>query len=285
MAGFRNIREFVDAYLNGGVTSATFRKTYTPTTVAGTWQDLSMVPGIPNPQYYASNPLEAATINGMRGVFHGDNVTPAQKYIHELAMMSTTTGFIGTYRLMDYLLYYPFIDLDDTADQTLDNTVTLPRYTTGVGVQAMMVTVAPTIGGGTFTFNYTNQDGNPKTSPVQTCSTVALANGQIVTSQPGGSAGYGPFLVLANGDTGVRSIESITMVTPAGGLGCLVLVKPIQKIVVLEAGTPAEVQVVNQRGSALERIYDGAYLNFICHTVGTATATNIAMGRVNFIWG
>ena len=286
MAGLANVGAYAAAVASGAIASATFRKTYTPSTVAGTWLDLSMVAGIPAPQYYAASPLVAASLEARRGVFHGDDVSPLEKRVHEIAMLSTTTGTTGVLFLLDYVLFYPFVDLDDTAEQTMDNTETLSRYDDDdEGLQVMAVVVAPTVGGGTFTFNYVNQDGVEKTSPVQTCSLVATVNGQILTSVPGGAAGFGPFRQLADGDRGVRSIVSVTMAVGAGGLASLVLVKPLATIALLEALVPAEVQLFQQRGGVLPRVFDGAYLNFLLNTTGTATSSNILLGRVNCMWG
>ena len=62
MAGLANVGAYAEAVASGAIASATFRKTYTPSTVAGTWLDLSMVAGIPAPQYYAASPLVAASL-------------------------------------------------------------------------------------------------------------------------------------------------------------------------------------------------------------------------------
>jgi hypothetical protein len=58
------------------------------------------------------------------------------------AMCGSASGLPINLTLCDFLLYYPSVD-DSVLDvQTLDNTVTLPRYQDGKGVQVIAVTVA-----------------------------------------------------------------------------------------------------------------------------------------------
>jgi hypothetical protein len=164
---------------------------------------------------------------------------------------------------MDYLLYYPFVDLDSTDEQVFDNTVTLPRYTDGVGVFPVMVAAAPTTGSGSFTFNYEDSKGISRTSPVNSCATAVQNIASIITSQVATAAGGRPFLTLAeDGAGGVRSITSITMIVPNGGLATIVLVRPLTTFVLLEANTPMEIEFPTNRPDAI-RIYNGAYLNYM----------------------
>ena len=59
-----------------------------------------------------------------------------------MLIMNTAANAVPNYVMMlDYLLYYPFVDMSVTDAQPLVNTVTLPRYTSGVGVQIMAVQV------------------------------------------------------------------------------------------------------------------------------------------------
>lgn len=85
-----------------------------------------------------------------------------------MALATPTAGLVGAYKLLDYVAYYPFVDGDSTNKQAMDNAVTLPRYTNGDGVLAMMVATAPTTGAGVFTYSYVDSDGNPQTSPTIT---------------------------------------------------------------------------------------------------------------------
>lgn len=280
--GFRNIRAYADAFENGQSHFCSFRKVPSQASTAGWWVDLSMAAGNPVPNYYASAPLVAATLDGFRGIFHGDAKNPATKHLVEWGMITPTAGLVGQYTLLDYLLYYPFIDGDDTDSQVMDNTVVLPRYETGEGVQVMAVAVAPTTGSGTFTFEYVNQNGDVKTSPVQGCSTTAASITNLVTSQQAVTNSCGPFLKLASGDTGVRAINSVQFLVPNGGLLALVLVKPIADSAIREINTPAEIEYVTMRAGP-PRIYDGAYLGLIMGCAGSVAAGQLA-GHLRFAW-
>lgn len=271
-----------DAARNGQVHSAHIRKIPSQISAVGHWVDLSMAAGQPQPNYYASSPLEAATLNPLRGIFAGDDVSPLDKYVAEISLVAASANAAGQYQLLDYLLYYPFIDLDDTAAQVLDNTTAqLTRYTDGEGVLAMLVIVAPTTGSGSFTYDYINQDGVARSSPVIACNTTAANIATIGTSQQAVANAGKVFLPLANGDTGIREITGVQMLVPNGGLACLVLVKPIAEVSVREVNVPAERNYLSE-GKA-PKVLPGAYLNFVMNCASNVAAVPIA-GRVSFVW-
>lgn len=282
MAGFRNVAALGRAFDEGRTHSCSFRKVPSQASTAGWWVDLSMAAGNPVPNYYASAPLVASTLGAFQGIFHGDAKSPASKHLTELNLTTPTAGLVGVYRLLDYLVYYPFVDLDDTDAQVMDNTITLPRYATGAGVRPMLVAVAPTIGGGSFTFDYVNQDGVSKTAPVQSFSVASANIASIITSEQATVAGGRVFLALADGDTGVRSITSWTNIVSNGGLGALVLVKPLAECAVREINTPAEMSWPNMQ-PGVPRIEDGAYLNLIMNCAATVAAGTLS-GRASFAW-
>ena len=282
MPGFAHIGEYVDAHVNGQTSYCSFRKVPSQATVANWWVDLSMAAGNPPPNYYASAPLVAATLDGMRGIYHGGDKSPEHMYLSRMSLQSPTAGMVGHYMLLDYVLYYPFVDGDDTDVQVMDNSVALPRYADGAGVQAMYVCVAPTTGGGSFTFDYVNQDGVSRTSAVHSYTPTAAGITSILTSQPAGVAGYGPFLRLNAGDTGIRSITSVTNIVVNGGLGTIVLVKPIANLAIREINTPAEFSFCDQRGPSA-RIYDGAYLHLVMNCAATVAAGTLT-GFGQFVW-
>jgi hypothetical protein len=278
----RNVREYVDAIEAGQYHCATIRKVPSQQTTAGWWADLSMAAGIPTPNYYASEPLAAATLNGDRGIYHGADKSPAKMFLQSMTLQGSLAGAQGHVRLLDYLLYYPFIDLDALEAQPMDNTVTLPRYTDGDGVLPMMVAVSPMTGGGTFQFDYIDQSGNAQTSPVISCATASSNISSIITSQQNSTAGGRLFLELASGSSGVRSVTSVTPIAPNGGLVALVLVKPIADMAMREIAIPSEREWLSDR-SGPPRIYDGAYLNMVMNTPATiATATIV--GCAGFVW-
>lgn len=280
MAGFRTVGAIADAYAEGRTHFCAFRKVLgAPGSVATWWFDMSTLSGNPLPNYYIGNPLEAKGFVAERGIWHGPSQAPATKYLHTLELTTSGTHIIGTpYKLCDYLLFYPFVDADTIDEQLFDNTTAeLTRYTDGAGVQVMAVLAAPPAGSvGSFTFDYVNQDGVVRTSPVQSTGAGLGNTGNIYPS-----VSYGPFLFLAAGDTGVRSIISVTFATPPGGLLNMVLVKPLVDLSARERDNPVE--FVGGRDRPLIEIADGAYLNLIFRTTGTATSATLT-GTANFLW-
>jgi hypothetical protein len=265
---------------------ASFRKVVSNATVAGNWCDLSYSPGSPPANFYATEPLIAARLSSIKGIDNGGAVTPSRKFVKKLFVYSASTGFqSSTLMLCDYLLYYPFIDGDDTAPQPLDNTVTLNRYTSGQGVQAILVSQGAYTGNANFTISYTNQDGVAgRTSQVVTTNTAAVAATIVNSGTATGSRG--PFIPLQSGDTGIRSVESITFSSPNGGILSLVLVKPIYDIGIEEVtatfNTPSQLENFFDTMSG-ETIEDGAYLNFIC-LPNASLAAGVLSGMLVTTW-
>lgn len=282
MAGFRHVASFARSWDEGRVSSASVRKVPSQASTAQRWVDLSMAAGNPKPNYYASSPLAAATLAGIDGINHGTDKAPATMHLAEWALATPTAALVGQYQLLDYLAYYPFVDLDDGDVQTMDNTTPLPRYADGDGVMAMLVAAAPTTGGGSFTFDYVNQSGVTRTSPTQFCDTTSSPIASIITSAPGTVAGFGQFLTLASGDTGIRSVTSWTNLVLNGGLGSLVLVKPLASHVIREINTESRISFVREYPGT-PRIVDGAYLGMIMQCAATVAAGTLA-GRLAFTW-
>lgn len=279
--GFKSISELVgSAYEQGKTWYSSFRKVPPIASTAGSVIDLSSSPGNPRPNYYVGDALVAKTLTSAYGIWHGGDVLPATKHLHKILLNAFNAGVVpANFWLLDYLLFYPLIDMDSTDDQEFDNTVTLPRYTDGRGVMAFLVATNPYIGGATFTINYTNHLGQSRTSaPIVSNLFTTIAT--VVHS--GIVAGTtGAFLKLAPGDF-VRSVESITFLAPNGGLAALVLCKPLANGYLREVGAPAEWDFMTMKPN-LPRIYDGAYLNFLCQPNGSVAAQPI-FGSVEVVW-
>jgi hypothetical protein len=284
--GFKNVRELVDSeYVLGNKSFFTFRKVPSQTTALGIWTDLSMAPGNPLPQYYAASPLIAKELSKSEdgGLNHGGNVSPLKKVIRKLLIMTQTAAAVPCNLILcDYLLFYPFIDEGTTDSQTLDNTATLPRYVDGEGTQVMAIAVAPHVGGQSFFFNYTNSQGvsnrTSKTVVINTTNT----NGTIITTSTNTLNCNGPFIPLQDGDTGVRSIESVTMLGVDIGLFTLVLVKPLATLTIRGIDAPVEVDYFKDFAS-LPEIQDDAYLNFIASPGGNMSGAAI-QGYIETSW-
>jgi hypothetical protein len=293
MAGFRNLRAFADAVDDGHSWISTFRKVPAVTTIAGQWFDFSGAAGNPVPNYFASEPLVAATLDSYKGVIHGPDVAPAKKYIHRLTTAIAGAAAAGNVEQIwcDYLLYYPFIDMDAAGEeQVLINDVALPRWTDGAGVKMFLLAQAATIGGGQFTVNYTNQAGVAGQVTENMFCAAAQPSGALAHAKtgPGGTL---PFIPLASGDTGVRSVQSITFSVANGGLGALVLVKPTQRHYQREPsatgaeGSPSEREAFRTMAGVSPEIKDGAFMSFIGRTSAGSASGAAFVGTLETVWG
>lgn len=285
-----NFKDIRDAYEHGRVTWASYRKTPTQITTAGIWFDLSMSGGIPSAQTaWASTPLIAKAMarSTDMGLDHKGNVSPYNKHLRILCNFTgNATAAPLNMKLLDYLLIYPFVDESlDGEEQLMDNTVTLPRSITGEGVMMMpVVTSGHATGGATFTVNYTNSAGVAGRTSVPARLNTQFVNGTILTSDRATDRCTGPFITLQAGDTGVRSVQGVTMTGSDVGLFSLCLVKPIADCTIKELTAPTEIDYYIDQNGLLPKIEDDAYLNFICCPNGSLTGTQI-IGYIETIWG
>jgi hypothetical protein len=298
--GFTGIREITAADDAGQVWITGFRKLIaSPTTTTSAWIDYSYYAGTPIANFYASAPLVSARLDADKGIYT-PNTSPKSKHLKNLMLMSNAVSATAVSNarqsllLCDYLLYYPFIDTDAVGEeQLLENTVTIPRYTAGQ-VVAVSQAAAPAVG--QFTINYTNQDGVAGKISQNTFTINTLNGGGQVATTSGNFVGYAPFINLALGDTGVRSIESVTFSAAGGGLMALVIVKPIFHAYVTQEcrrTTSSNLEsygacdeftsLIHQAG--MPEIKDGAVLNFFSQGMAGSLASSALVGVLETVWG
>lgn len=292
MAGFRNVSEIVTAIDAGRHHVTTWRKS--PASVGGTgsWTDLSMTPGNPNPNYYASAPAVAAVLSRSvnAGINHGPNPPSGMsKFLFKSTLLQSLSnnGVLTVARLCDYLLYYPFVDSSDGTEQPMDNTVGLSRYTDGEGVRILPVTVAPFSNYFQFYCTYTNQDGvSGRVTPTVRGTSGAISNGFIPNASSANLSSpsfAGPFLPLQAGDTGVRSIESVTFPVTDVGLLAFVLVKPLANSGCIHGIDAPVERTFPVDFPVMPKIENDAYLNHIVQVGGSSVAQPYH-GFMEFIW-
>lgn len=278
---FKTIQEVVNAELEGKVREYQWRKTPSQTTTSGLWFDTSMSPGMPPPQYYIGSILTATQLKQSTdgGLYHGADT----KYLRRITTQaSAATALPCTALLCDYLMFYPFIDEGTTDTQSMINVSTLPRYIDGKGVQVMAIATNAGTGGQQFFFTYTNQDGvGGRTSLTHTMNTSTIV-GNVLTSNKVNAFSGNPFLGLQAGDSGVRSIETVTMLGADTGLFALVLVKPLLQTTFREITVPYEKDLLIPTLD-LPKIYNDAFLGFIVLPLGTLAATTLT-GSLKTIW-
>jgi hypothetical protein len=270
--------------------SAFIHKTGGPSSLGfnGRWADMSMGAGIPKYNAYVGTQTTATVLTGAGndGIYCGPAITAGQtKHVTGFCLYSAQGTVIPSYwTLADYLMFYPLIDGDSTDQQDMDNTASLTRYTDGNGVQCMAVCTTPMASNATCTVSYTNNAGTAgRSSSFSVISSTAV--GCIVSSSNTSAANgsVSPFIPLASGDTGIRSIESVTMATPSGGFFSLVLVKPLANMQLRETSTATETSQVMQRGGVLPEVKTGAFLNLFYNSGSGGFAAPL-QGRVDFAW-
>lgn len=296
--GFDNIRQWPDAENAGQSWITGFRKA--PSSVATTtsaWTDYSYYAGSPPANFYASTPLEASVVDPTRGIYV-PTVSPATQHLRNLKLMSGASSATSTTNarqgliLADYLLYYPFIDTDAVGEQQdMNNTVLIPRYEGGQVVAVSQSTASTT---GQFTFTYTNESGVSGRVSQNHFTFAVGAGGQVVASSVGSAASYHPFCSLQAGDSGVKSIESVTFTAAGGGLMALVIVKPLLTAYVTQesrrttAGNLESYGACNEFAAMIHnrpaRIIDGAVLNLLAAGYGGSLASSFLVGLVETTW-
>lgn len=256
---------------------------------AGRWYDMSMLNGTPVANAFTGTALNAQAPSEASGfsIFHGGSVSADIKHLLNMgAVTAAATGVPSTIMFVDMCLYYPSISMNLATSQTLVNTTTLTRNTSGVGLRAYLVTQTTT--GATahnVAISYTNQAGTTgRTLPVTVACTASAITPHITHSGTAAN-NYGPFLPLASGDTGIRSVQSVTISAASGaGTAALVLCKPLIEIPITTASVYAERSLLDQLPS-LPRIDDGACIVPLLFTGGAVVASTSFFGRNEFVWG
>lgn len=259
---------------------------------AGRWYDFSPLNGTPVANAWAGTALNWVTCTGTSGngtqifgAYHGGNVTPDTKHILNVsALTGVATGVPGVLMLVDLQGYWPGISNNTTSAQNLVGTPTL-RYTNGAGCRLYQVqTAAAGATAQNIAISYTDQSGNTgNTLPVTVSMTASAIAGHI--SHSGTAANnYGPFLPLANGDTGVQNVASVTMSAANTGTFALCLARPLLTLPITTLGVAGERDLVNQLPS-LPQVKDDACLVWL-YFAGAATAANTNFYlSADFGWG
>ena len=295
MAGFSSQDDMVNEIsTNGKFYRTDWQKSTFATTAhtAGLWYSLMRGGGNPPADTILGTGTNLAfqalsdAVATASGIPHGGNVGDYKVLLNAAAQTAAATTAPCVLMLVDLLGFYPITSVTTTGAQTLNNTVTLPRYTDGAGVQAFL-TPSTVMGAATpnITLNYTNSAGTagkatPATLPI---GNTAAAVTSIVYSGTG-TGKYGPFIPLAAGDAGIRSVQSINLsASYVSGVLNLVLCKPIMTLPITTLGVTAERDLVNQFAS-MPRIYDGACLNWLMLAGAATPVASTLSGHLEFGW-
>mgnify|MGYP001766106714 CR=1 FL=1 len=299
MAGFSNAAAWAAAVDAGKTHVSTFRKTVaSAATAANDFVDYTYFAGNPAANFYASAPLEAAHVESIRGIHIPQMAGAERQFLKSITAMSAASSATGTSNqnqrqmLADYLLYYPFIDTDAVGElQEMVPTVALPRYAAG---QVICVAQSASSAVGQFTMTYTNQDGVPGRVSQNTFTKVVAGGGTLVSSATSAVAGSLPFVGLQAGDSGVRSIESVTFTAAGGGLMALVVVQPLFHFYTTQECRRTTTGNLESYGAATYfetvlmrqpvEIKNGAVLGIVGLGNAGSLASSVLVGTIQTIW-
>lgn len=260
---------------------------------AGRWYETLSLAGLPVATAFPGTALTwvtctEATGDGTSafGIPHGGNVSTLIKHLLNMnAWTTAATGVPATLMLVDVQGYYPGINMNLATAQTLLGTPTL-RYANGAGLRMFLAARATT--GATahnIAYSYTNQAATAgRVNPVTVAATASAIVPHIVHSGTAAN-NYGPFLPMASGDTGIQSVQSVTISAASGaGTAALVVCRPLAQITLSVNGLMTEKDLLNQIPS-LPRLIDGACLGFLLGAGSAVAAATTFSGGIETVWG
>lgn len=295
MAGFTGQDDLINQVsTNGKFYRADWQKSTFATTAhtAGMWYSLFRGGGNPPADAIlgtgtnlAFQALTDATTNAT-GIQHGGDVGGFKVLLNAAAQTAAAATAPCVLMLVDLLGFYPVTSVTTTGAQTLNNTVTLPRYTDGAGVQAF-ITPSTVMGAATpsISIGYTNSASTvgratPATLPI---GNTAAAVTSVVYSGTGAGK-FGPFMPLQAGDAGIKSVQSINLsASYVSGVLNLVLCKPLLTLPITTLGVTAERDLVNQFAS-MPKVYDGACLAWLMLAGAATPVASPISGHLEFGW-
>lgn len=263
----------IDGAIAGMKPPQYFAKAVSGTLVAGRPMNLNYLAGVPGAMAAPSSP-------GVGGValtsYAGQIPIPAASGNTHLARFSgVSSAQGGILMLCDRLWHNNALSVTTTTAQTVNSAAWPARdknaSTDGVGVYiGLEISAATGAGAATPTISYTNDaNASGKTGSMQ----VTYAASSITGT-------FYPF-TLAAGDTGVRSIQSVTLsVSMTSGSISLVAYRPLAQIELPAAGIPNAVDALT---SGMPRLYDNTvpFLLYIPQT----TSTTLTTGSVVYTQG
>jgi hypothetical protein len=217
-------------------------------------------------------------------------VSPDFKHLANASVFSAAaTTAPAVFMLIDVLATIPISTVTLATEQLFLSQAAWPRYADGKGVRAYLVpSVVMGAGTPTVTLKYTNpNDVAARYTPAAPSLPIINATSPVgsIPYSGTGVGKYGPFLPLAPGDSGIKSVQSIQFsATMTSGCMNLVICKPLATMPVTTVGVACERDFVNMMPS-LPRIYDGASLQWLMYA-GAATPVNSAFyGHLDCVWG
>lgn len=249
-----------------------FSKAVTGTLVAGRPFSPFYLAGVPGAAVAPTPGLAGAALTAYAGQIP---VPPASGNTHLSYLQMTSSAQAGGLMLADRLWHNSGFTITAATAQTV-NSVAWPARdkngaTLGDGVYlGVEVSTATGAGVPTITVSYTNSAGVAGRTATNSVATVATS-----------AAGTFYPIGLAAGDTGVRSVQTLTLsATWTSGTIHLVAYRPIMPLGFAAAGVPASINAITGN---LARVYDTS-VPFFIYTPQTTTTTQLS-GGVKFTQG
>lgn len=261
----------VDGALAGMQFPREFFKGVTGTMVAGRPHSTFYQAGIPGPAVAPAPGIAGAALTSYAGQIPFANPGSGNTY---LARFEGQATIAGTLLLCDRLWHNSGISVTTTTAQTVNSAAWPARdvaaSTNGDGVYiGLEIVTATGAGAATPSISYTDQGG--------TASNTGTTNAIVTYAASSIAGSFYPFS-LAAGDTGVRSIQTITLsVSMTSGSVSLVAYRPLARLELSAAQVPMALDALT---SGFVRMYDNTvpFIIFIPNT----TTTSIINGNV--VW-
>lgn len=251
---------------------------------AGFWCDLSMSAGTPKFNPYVGTQLEFTPLiggsnNGINAGLGGDSYIVRYSLVG--GTINSTSAWPGSGLLLDYVGFYPLVDMDNTDPQICNNTNYVSRYSNGL--RLMVVTTIPQTTP-TPTLVQVEYIGSNNVTTVVNFWINAISNAGCLNSFSSAAAAtssfMSPFVPLGVGTIDVKQVNSVTVSDSSGGFCALVLVKPICEVPVVNNTTPYEIEF--PRNKVPPFIPNQAYLNHIVCSTNGGTVPQQTRGHIVF---
>lgn len=257
---------------------------------AAVWYDGSVSSGTPVYNPYVGTPLySTALINsGNQGIFTGAPLPNEQsKYLLTAGISLGGSGIPATGVLLDYLLFYPFVDCDELGLQDMVANEELPRYRDGVGVFPVFVVQVPNNlnSFAKVTMTCLDTDENNFTVDVELIGNTVIGS-MMQTTDTGKNAATTSrslFPRMPSGVKGIKAVKNVLFAAPMGGFCTIILAKAIAVLPTYEQATFSEKTFFQHTGT-LPEIQNGAFLNFAFIQASGAGAISPILGYFDFIW-
>ena len=284
---FTSYDNLISNITSGNVFRTSWSKTHTTAPVLGNWGDCWPVSGSPAAGAYGGAAFTAVQHDDTNAgaLWTGGNVSTNTKHVIFSAVNSSSGT--PTLYLYDRVITYDACTFNASASQNFTNTLAALRYNgsglSGMKILATCQTLLGSTASNITTLTYTNQAGTgsqtmPTTPTVATIVSAAAPTANlgarvIAPATAAATLPWGPYIPLAAGDGGVRSITNWTTSAANTGTLCFVLARPLVVMPTSSAGITVTTDMVQQI-AGLERIYDGGCISILAY-FPAATATTL----------